>query len=178
MASYYYLIASLPTLTFDGVSSLTVDKFMALCQEQLSKSDYRILENLFNKEEAPLHPFVTNWREYNHSFEKVLTNYRMHRLQRVSGEGQSKSFGETDLVEVVKAALNSENPLQGELVLLKHRWNFASFLAASKYFELEVVLTYAIQLEMVQRRALFKTQEGTKEFESLFKRLQTTIKSI
>ena len=39
MASYYYLIASLPELRADGDLPITYDEFLTLCQSNVSDSD-------------------------------------------------------------------------------------------------------------------------------------------
>ena len=39
MASYYYLIASLPELRADGDMPITYDEFLTCCQSNVSESD-------------------------------------------------------------------------------------------------------------------------------------------
>ncbi len=44
MASYYYLVATLPSLRYDGVLPFTTDTFLSLCKDQVSKAHYLLLE--------------------------------------------------------------------------------------------------------------------------------------
>ena len=55
MASYYYLISSLPDLKTDGEMPMTYDEFLGMCQSNVSESKYKFLENLtLSSEEGPL----------------------------------------------------------------------------------------------------------------------------
>ena len=55
MASYYYLIASLPELKADGEMPITYSEFLNCCQSNVSDSDYELLVNLtLSSTEGPL----------------------------------------------------------------------------------------------------------------------------
>ena len=55
MASYYYLISSLPDLRTDGDMPMTYDEFLDMCQSNVSESKYELLKNLtLSSEEGPL----------------------------------------------------------------------------------------------------------------------------
>ena len=46
MASYYYLISSLPTLNADGEMPLTYEEFLQNCQGNVSEDTFKRLESL------------------------------------------------------------------------------------------------------------------------------------
>ena len=46
MASYYYLVSSLPTLSSDGEMPMTYGEFLKCCQGNVSEETYRLLESL------------------------------------------------------------------------------------------------------------------------------------
>ena len=46
MASYYYLISSLPDLRTDGDMPFTYEEFLSMCQSNVSESKYEFLSNL------------------------------------------------------------------------------------------------------------------------------------
>ena len=46
MASYYYLISSLPDLRTDGDMPFTYEEFLGMCQSNVSESKYEFLSNL------------------------------------------------------------------------------------------------------------------------------------
>ena len=43
MASYYYLVSSLPTLSSDGEMPMTYGEFLKCCQGNVSEETYRLL---------------------------------------------------------------------------------------------------------------------------------------
>ena len=45
MASYYYLIASLPELKADGEMPITYSEFLTCCQSNVSDAKYQLLED-------------------------------------------------------------------------------------------------------------------------------------
>ena len=46
MASYYYLISSLPDLRTDGDMPFSYEEFLGMCQSNVSESKYEFLSNL------------------------------------------------------------------------------------------------------------------------------------
>ena len=55
MASYYYLISSLPDLKTDGEMPFTYDEFLGMCQSNVSESKHECLRKLtLSSEEGPL----------------------------------------------------------------------------------------------------------------------------
>ena len=55
MASYYYLISSLPTLDSDGDMPMTYEEFLTCCQGNVSEETYQRLATLtLSSSEGPL----------------------------------------------------------------------------------------------------------------------------
>ena len=74
--------------------------------------------------------------------------------------------------------MQTENPLESELLLMRFQWEKAEELLSTRVFDREVLFTYAIQLALLERKALFTPLEGNAEFKRLFSNLQSIIKSI
>ena len=55
MASYYYLIASLPELRADGEMPITYSEFLTCCQSNVSDSDYELLKEKVTAEKVKEH---------------------------------------------------------------------------------------------------------------------------
>ena len=80
MASYYYLIASLPELKADGEMPITYSEFLSCCQSNVSDSDYELLENLtLSSTEGPL---VSEWAVFYGMLQKELGYQRSMNLGR------------------------------------------------------------------------------------------------
>ena len=78
MASYYYLIASLPELSADGDMPITYSEFLSCCQSNVSDSDYELLKDLtLSSTEGPL---VKEWSEFYGMLSKELNYQRSRNL--------------------------------------------------------------------------------------------------
>ena len=76
MASYYYLIASLPELKADGEMPITYDEFLEMCRSNVSEKDMELLERLtLSSTEGPL---VDEWSRFYGALKKELDqNYKL-----------------------------------------------------------------------------------------------------
>ena len=62
MASYYYLISSLPELRADGEMPISYSEFLTYCQSNVSETTYQLLKDLtLNSSEGPL---VDKWANF------------------------------------------------------------------------------------------------------------------
>ena len=111
MASYYYLIASLPELRADGDMPITYDEFLRLCQSNVSDQTYEILENLtLDSTDGPL---VSEWATFYGMLKKELGYQRSMNL----GKSYSSSYDKDGFIsQVVSSALSAKNPLEAERV--------------------------------------------------------------
>ncbi|MGI6466531.1 MAG: DUF2764 family protein [Sphaerochaetaceae bacterium] len=176
MASYYYLVASLPTLNFDQESPFSLEEFYQMCQQELTKNDLKVIESLIYDLDDINHPIILKWNNFVDQLATILSEMRSERLSRET-EAKGKSDRDATIVETIKAAMQAENPLEAELILMRLQWDFAAELAQNSYFEIETLASYALQLKLALRKGLFKRFEGKGEFEHLFSILQKNIKS-
>jgi hypothetical protein len=178
LASYYYLISSLPTLQFEMKAPFTSEQFLSLCKEHLSKRDLAAIKTLLGVSDGQVkHRYVQKWLDYQNGLKASLVEMRLSKLNK-SAEGlKLKSKFDVASAEVVKSALQAGNPLEAELILMRHQFKKASMLSQATYFEAEVLMNYAVQLKILERKDLFVKEKGEKEFEHLFTTLQTDIRS-
>jgi hypothetical protein len=179
VASYYYLVASLPMLRFEQDPPMSMEKFLSVCREFASSRDYMLIESVIGQAEEPKSSSYTKkWEEFNDLFRSSLSKQRLIQLKR--GQYETDSFRATrdDVDGTVKEAMQAANPLDAEILLMKKTWEEASSLSQGKVFEVEVLLTYAIQLQILLRKALFSQSEGNAEFRRLFSNLQSINQSM
>lgn len=178
MASYYYLISSLPTLHFEMKAPFTSDQFLSLCKEHLSKNDLAAIKTLLGYGDGQIkHRYVQKWLDYQNGLKANLVEMRLNKLNKSIEGLKQKSKGDVASSEIVKSALQASNPLEAELILMRHQFKKASMLSQATYFEAEVLMNYAVQLKILERKDLFVKEKGEKEFEHLFTTLQTDIRS-
>lgn len=173
MASYYYLIASLPELRADGDMPITYSEFLSCCQSNVSDSDYKLLEELtLSSTEGPL---VDKWAEFYGMLTKELNYQRSMNL----GRSYSSAFDKDgQIAQVVASALAAKNPLEAEKILLEYEFDNLDTLVGLHMFDDYVLFGYAIKLKLLERQNCFEQTKGQAEFKSLFDGIQQRVYSL
>lgn len=181
MASYYYLIASLPMLKLDDLPPLSSEEFLATCQQTLSNKDFMLVQSFVDgtvSSSQSKHPYVVSWNKFLQQVLSTLHAARIEKLGLPAAQEQDVFASDLKVQDVIREVMQAPNPLEAELILIRLYWEKATELAKLKIFTIEVVCTYAIHLGLLERKALFTPLEGNAEFKRLFSNLQSIIKSI
>ena len=173
MASYYYLIASLPELSADGDMPITYSEFLSCCQSNVSDSDYELLKDLtLSSTEGPL---VKEWSEFYGMLSKELNYQRSMNL----GKSYSSAYDKDGFIaQVVQSALSAKNPLEAERLLLEYEFDNLDSLVGLHMFDDYVLFGYAIKLKLLERLSCFEQEKGKAEFDSLFEGIQERVYSL
>jgi len=173
MASYYYLIASLPELRADGDMPITFGEFLSYCQSNVSDSKYQLLKDLtLASTEGPL---VSEWADFYGMLTKELNYQRSMNL----GKSYSSAFDKDgQIAQVVATALSAKNPLEAEKVLLEYEFENLDSLVGLHMFDDYVLFGYAIKLKLLERLNSFEQTKGKAEFKSLFDGIQQRVYSL
>ena len=173
MASYYYLIASLPELRADGDMPLTYDEFLSCCQSNVSEEKYQMLKDLtLDSTEGPL---VDEWSRFYGMLMKELNYQRSMNL----GKSYSSAYDKDGLIaQAASAALTAKNPLEAEKVLLEYEFENLDSLVGLHMIDDYVLFGYAIKLKLLERLNCFEQTKGKAEFQSLFDGIQQRVYSL
>ena len=173
MASYYYLIASLPELRADGDMPITYDEFLSCCQSNVSEDKLQLLKDLsLDSTEGPL---VDEWSRFYGMLMKELNYQRSMNL----GKSYSSAYDKDGLIaQAVAAALTAKNPLEAEKVLLEYEFENLDSLVGLHMFDDYVLFGYAIKLKLLERLNCFEQTKGKAEFRSLFDGIQQRVYSL
>jgi hypothetical protein len=173
MASYYYLIASLPDLRADGDMPITYSEFLSCCQSNVSDSVYGLLKDLtLSSTEGPL---VDEWARFYGMLNKELSYQRSMNL----GKSYSSAYDKDGFIsQVVSSALSAKNPLEAEKVLLEYEFENLDSLVGLHMFDDYVLFGYAIKLKLLERLNCFEQAKGQAEFKSLFDGIQQRVYSL
>ena len=173
MASYYYLIASLPELGTTGDMPITYSEFLSCCQSNVSETDYEILKNLtLSSKEGPL---VEDWAKFYEMLTRELGYQRSLNL----GRSYSSSFDKDAFIsQAVASALSAKNPLEAERGLLEYEFQALDSLVGLHMFDDYVLFGYAIKLKLLERLSCFEKEKGKTEFQSLFDGIQQQVYSL
>lgn len=181
MASYYYLVASLPMLRFDEVPPISMDQFLESCRQSMGDKDYQLVSDLVAGNLDTIKGssrYLQAWKDFVDALESELHDKRSTALSRSVDDRRTATDRDMHVQEAVKQAMQAQNPLEAELLLMAFKWKKVEELTGSHVFEREVLFGYAIQLAILERKSLFTPMEGNAEFKRLFSNLQSIIKSI
>lgn len=170
MASYYYLIASLPELGTTGDMPITYSEFLTCCQSNVSEKDFEILKDLtLASKEGPL---VEDWAKFYEMLTRELGYQRSLNL----GRSYTSSYDKDAFIsQAVASALSAKNPLEAERGLLEYEFQALDSMVGLHMFDDYVLFGYAIKLKLLERLSCFEKEKGKAEFQSLFNGIQQQV---
>ena len=173
MASYYYLISSLPNLNSDGDMPMSYEDFLQCCRGNVSEEDYSLLEQLtLSSTKGPL---VEEWAASYGTLMRELNAQRSMALGKSYPQGFEKDGMNTRVIGEVLAA---GNPLEAEQILLDHEFGILDTLVGLHMFDDYVLFGYAIKLKLLERKSCFEKEKGKAEFKHLFDTIQQRVYSL
>ena len=167
MASYYYLISSLPDLRTDGDMPMTYDEFLDMCQSNVSESKYECLKNLtLSSEEGPI------MKEWAASYKNLMSELNYQRSVNL-GRPYLASYDKDSVTAQVAGAA-----LEAEKILLDYEFDNLDSLVGLHTFDDVYLFGYAIKLKLLERQSCFVQSKGQKEFKRLFDQVQQRVYSL
>jgi len=167
MADFYpYLIASLPMLHFGMKPPFSFERFLEVCRPFIPKKDYHLVCTLPKpeqyRENGKRHRTIQKWIE----FEGALRN----ELVKIRASGKhvdpatylrTVDYSGSSLVPVVMVANTNTSILDAEKTLDEIRWKALEELSTGHYFDLDLLITYAYKLLILQRWEKIRNADGT-----------------
>ncbi len=171
-------------LSFNGNATITYEQFLDSCRNFVSEQDLEVL-NCIEADGTYTgrvdHPFLAEYVSFTHDLKEELFNIRNSKLRSHKDSDDSRNSNKLHnqtVLEVVKRAVEHENPLEAELSLLQLLWQEIEYLKDGHSYDDVSVFAYALELRILERKALFIPMEGNAEFKRLFTNLQSSIKSL
>lgn len=170
MASYYYLISSLPELRSDGEMPLSYQEFLDMCESKVSDKKYKLLEELtLSSNDGPL---VKDWYRIYGSLSKELNYQRSQKLGKSYPAPENKDFM---TAQVVSSALSAKDPLEAEKIMLDYEFQQLDELVGLHMFDDHVLFGYAVKLKLLERQGCFDHDKGQAEFRQLLSTVQKRV---
>lgn len=166
---YYYLVASLPGLSFASPAALTKNDFIEACRHQLTAPDFAELEALLaGRHTSVKTSFSRMWFDADVHIRNALVRQRAQRL----GVDDKKYFHpqegyRMDADIAVSDAYARSNPLERELALDRFRWKQAESLCAGDPFGLPSLLAYGVMLAIHERWQPLTPEQGKERLEDM-----------
>lgn len=175
MATYYYLIASLPDLTTDGGLPVSYDEFITMCEGNVSEDKFEIIKNLTlqsskNFTKGP--SLLRKWSKFYKGLTRELNTQRAMAL----GQSYQAEYDKDPMTTLIaQAAMNARTPLEAETILLEHEFEALDHFMGGHDYDDEQLFGYAIKLKLLERRSCFEKEKGKAEFKRLFDSVQQSV---
>ncbi len=173
MSQYYFLVASLPFLSYDGDHAAAPEEFLASAREHLTPRDYAIVSSARIDAPVELEPgpaVVVSWQRFERGLRNELVKVRAGKLGADAAayirtdEAGRDDTDRTGLADIAREAFGEESPLSGENVLGRARWEFLNELEVGHFFDLDLLVIYYLKLQIVARRRRFNRDDGERIF--------------
>jgi hypothetical protein len=110
--------------------------------------------------------FEKAWLAFEQALNLEIAAGRAQKLKRAAPEAPAKR--DADAERAATAALAAEDPLSGERIIDRARWDAASRLAGLNGFTLDAVCAYYIKLLVLEREAKFEAETGFNEYRQIY----------
>ncbi len=168
--AYYYLISSLPMLKSQADMPLSYNEFLGMCRSTLGETKYKMLEDLtLDSAEGPL---LSEWAKFHSILKQELAFQRNVILGR---KAQPPEIKDESIAKTVAAAINHQNPLVAEEMLLALQFQKLDELIGTHYFDIQALVGYALKLKLLERKSSFNYEKGKAEFENIIENLEQEI---
>jgi len=157
MSRYYtYLISSLPALQIPAKAPFSRENFLERCQGLIPDEEIKILRQVFTQEAYTLNSgaseVLKRWSVFDLSLRNELAKARASRLKIdplrfVRGQENA----EAEITHIAMSAFRNTSILEAEKFLDQKRWEFLDALSLRRYFDLDVLIIYALKLTILTR---------------------------
>lgn len=169
----YYLISQLPSLDAIGENSpipITQEHFLELCNRFLNKKAVKELENLTLvpslEQEKTSSELIDSWNSGEKNLRLALAKARAEKMNKTFDTKDSVISAE--LSKMANSALESENPLDAEKLLLRYRLSFLETLRPMDIFSKEYIYYYALKLKLILRIREFDAVIGESTYKNIY----------
>ena len=170
--NYYYLIASLPTISMDSPPPFSFEKFRSLCTEHVSPSDMATIDDLLNPlSDKAGNEFVDHWRNTEIQLKNSMAKLRAAKWKKdPSPYLKDHKHFDMSADRIVSEAFSMSNPADREFAIDKFRWAKAEELAGYDPFSARALLAYVLKLLIAQRWATMSDETGRKLADDIINR--------
>jgi hypothetical protein len=174
MARFYYLVSSLPFLRLRDKPPVRLGAFLDSCASWLSEKEMsQVIGARLDVDNIPVervfHPALDRWVVFENSLRSELVRIRAGRLG-VQAEPFLRKKIDIDPVyfQAAREAVKDPSPHKAETDLLEIRWKFLDSLESGHFFDLTILIVYALKLQLQERLSLFDQEKGQKVFHTIY----------
>jgi hypothetical protein len=170
MSSYYYLIASLPMLFFEGEPPISILEFRETCSYLMKEQDFRTIQytllNASSKKQVA-NPIVLRWQKFENGLRNEIARLRAKEKGKDEESYIKPGYSNPLLALKAREIFEAENPLKAEMFFIQMLWDMCDELEASQIFNLEFLIIYHLRLQILERKNSFNAEKGRQNVESI-----------
>jgi hypothetical protein len=157
MADFYpYVIASLPMLHFGMKPPFSFERFLEICRRFIPEKDFQLLSTLpqpeHYTEHGKRHRIIRKWIAFDIGLRNELVRIRATKKHLEPGMYlRPGGSGGSSVAPAGMAANMHTSVLDAEMRLDEMRWKALEELSTGHYFDLDLLITYAYKLLILQR---------------------------
>lgn len=172
--SYYYFIASLPSLSFAQPKPVSYEHFLFLCASFLQKKDFTIIKDIslapMGDEAVPIDA-MKKWLIWDRAFREELALLRATGLGRqFLIEERKESAAAAHAAMMAKEIFGISSPLEADEQIDRAKWRYIESLEFEHYFDIEWLALYSLKLQILERRERFDEKEGLMRLDNMRER--------
>lgn len=169
MASYHYLISSLPMLSRGKPAPITIADFLSVCESQLTAEDFEALR------EVKLEPGGKSSCSVGQGWQAFETYLRNSVVRaRASAHGVRPEEWMREEIDVFPGiqhrfddALTAREPLTREKIFDDLRWQHIEDSLVGHHFDFDALAGYYLKLQLAAKWARFDTDAGLERYQGL-----------
>ena len=179
MDQYYYAVSSLPFLDFNIAPLIKVDEFNAICNSALEEKDFTTINSISLSNLRDMDPSVTvikKWLSWEGTLRNEIAKLRAVSLGVEPGQFYYDIESNSEAPGIARNAYKMDSPLQAEELLDKARWQFLDELEHGHHFDLEKLIVYSLRLQILERKNMFTTENGNKNFQKIYENIKEAVR--
>ncbi len=180
MAQYYYTVSSLPMLDYDDPGDLKYEDYLDECRKWLKPGEAAVLEasRISPERENTLPGIAEVYRKWEISLRNELVLLRSASMGLNPEDFLAPSEPFPDTAALAASAFKEESPLEAENILNRGRWDFIESLKAGHFFDLEYLVLYSLQLQILERKRCFEEEAGFARYQEIYKNILSGIEEL
>lgn len=179
MPSYYtYLISSLPMLHFGAKPPFSYERFLKMCRNFVPETDLKALEPL-TLDPLPTgervgvrgvvsQPTLEKWQAFDTALRNELVKIRAVKKHKDPAIYlRQDGSAELSVTHIALAATRNPSIVEAEKILDQDRWRFLDELSFGHYFDVDILIIYALKLLILERWDKIHTTDKAKILEEV-----------
>lgn len=175
MSRYYYFAATLPALQLGAPAAMKTAEFLERCARHLGPADLEVVRaaHLGSEPEgvpeaASRSPLLTRYYAWERSLRNELVRLRARRLDRAPEAWLRPAERDDTAPRIAQLVFQASNPLEAEILLERQRWEALEGLKANHFFDLESIVAYRLELQIIERLGRLREAEGEARYRETY----------